>query len=91
MFILKYGTILNRPRSILYKINILKELLQCSLCLGFWCGVTVSGVEYLYNDQRLMYTCVLLPFASAACCWFVDNLNNVLQSIEIKLDKEVEK
>lgn len=91
MFILKYGTILNKPRSILYKISILKELLQCSLCLGFWCGVFIAGTECLYHDQKITYTHVLLPFASAACCWFFDNLNNVLQSIEIKLDKEVEK
>jgi hypothetical protein len=34
---------------------------------------------------------MLLPLASAGTCWVVDNLNNVFQSIEIKLDKEVEK
>ena len=31
---------------------------------------------------------ILFPFVSAGVCWVVDNFNNVLQSIEIKLDKE---
>ena len=30
---------------------------------------------------------ILLPFASAGVCWFFDNINNTLQSVEIKLDK----
>jgi hypothetical protein len=31
---------------------------------------------------------IYLPFASAGVCWFFDNINNTLQSIEIKLDKQ---
>lgn len=76
-WIIKYGTILNKPRDLLKKVNILNELLQCSLCLGFWCGVIIS----------LLTGNLLLPFASACACWFVDNINNTLQSVEIKLDK----
>jgi hypothetical protein len=82
MYILKYGTILNVPRNIVCKVNILKELFSCSLCLGFWCGVIVYLITRSY---------ILLPLASAGACWFMDNLNNTLQSVEIKLDKEVEK
>ena len=72
-WILKYGTILNIPRSYVTRVALIDELLKCSLCLGFWCGLIVGGIK--------------MAFASAACCWFVDNLNNTLQSVEIKLDK----
>lgn len=78
---LKYGTILNWPRNILCKINFFDKLFNCSLCLGFWCGVVVS----LYTDH---FDFVLLGFAGAAACWMSDCLINVLQSVEIKLDQE---
>jgi hypothetical protein len=71
-WILKYGTILNKPRHFVCKIKLLHELFKCSLCLGFWCGLIVGGWK--------------LALASAACCWFFDNINNMIQSVEIKLD-----
>lgn len=77
-WILKYGTILNPIRRVITKVKIFKELLKCSLCLGFWCGAVIG---LLYSDP------VLLALASSGTCWFADNINNVLQSIEIKLDK----
>ena len=76
-WILKYGTILDPIRSIFTRVNLFKQLINCSLCLGFWCGVFVGLFVSVWG----------LSFASAACCWFVDNLNNTLQSVEIKLDK----
>ena len=75
-WIIKYGTILNFVRTPLKRVKILKELLECSLCLGFWCGVIVAIVS---NDWRIC-------FASAAVCWLMDNINNMIQSVEIKLD-----
>lgn len=89
MFILKYGTILNIPRNWVCKVPFFKELFKCSLCLGFWTGVMVMGFELYFNNRD--YKIFLLPLMSAGCCWFVDNLNNVLQSVEIKLDKDLEK
>lgn len=77
-WILKYGSILNLPRSFITKLKIFENLFKCSLCLGFWAGVIVS----LLTDNN-----ILLPFASAGVCWFMDNINNTLQSIELKLDK----
>lgn len=87
MFILKYGTILNRPRKLLCKISLLRDLFSCSLCLGFWTGFFVSVVNYFFItwSEHLL----LLPFVSAACCWVADNINNTLQSIEILLDKHI--
>ena len=77
-WIIKYGSILNMPRNLIRKIPLFDNLFKCSLCLGFWTGVIVS----LSTDNNM-----LLPFASAGICWFFDNVNNTLQSVEIKLDK----
>lgn len=90
MFILKYGTILNAYRRVVCNVHPkIEELHKCSLCLGFWTGLMVMGFEMYFDNHD--YKIFLLPLASAACCWFIDNLNNVLQSIEIKLDKDLEK
>ena len=79
-WILKYGTILNIPRGIVTRIPLIDKLFKCSLCLGFWTGVAVG----LYIGDNI----VMLGLASSGLCWFFDNLNNVIQSVEIKLDKQ---
>lgn len=81
MFILKYGTILDAPRAIICRISLINELFKCSLCLGFWSGVIIFAAT---RDD------VLLPLASAGICWITDNINNAIQSLEIKIDKELE-
>jgi hypothetical protein len=88
MFILKYGTILNRYRTFVFKISILKELHQCSLCLGFWTGIAIASFELYFAGFD--YRVVLLPLVSSGCCWVVDNINNMIQSIEIKIDRELD-
>jgi hypothetical protein len=55
------------------------------LCIGFWSGVVVGAVQFSITGNIVWQ----LPLASAGCCWIVDNLNNMVQSIEIKLDKDV--
>ena len=90
MFILKYGTILNLYRTVVCSWHPkIQELHKCSLCLGFWTGVFVMIFELSFgNNSHKIY---LLPLMSSGCCWFIDNLNNVIQSVEIKLDKDLEK
>lgn len=89
MFILKYGTILQWYRNFVSKLHPkLEELHKCSLCLGFWCGVAVMAFEFYFNCYNYKY--LLLPLISAGVCWFVDNVNNTIQSVEIKLDKELD-
>ncbi len=89
MFIIKYGTILSWYRDIVCKIHPkIAELHKCSLCLGFWTGMCILGFELYFNNPD--YKIYLLPLASSACCWVIDNLNNVLQSIEIKIDKDLD-
>ena len=90
MFILKYGTILNWYRKLVCSWHPkIEELHKCSLCLGFWTGVAVMIFEIYFGNTD--YKIFLIPLISAGCCWFIDNLNNVLQSIEIKIDKELDK
>lgn len=90
MFIVKYGTILNGYRKFVMNLHPkLEELHKCSLCLGFWSGVLISCVErwIIYNDDARL---ILLPLASAGVCWIVDNINNLIQSHEIKIDRELD-
>ena len=87
MFILKYGTILNRYRKFVTKLHPkIAELHKCSLCLGFWTGVIVGVTDYFLNGTSYY----LLPLASSGLCWFIDNLNNMIQSVEIKIDKDLD-
>ena len=89
MFIIKYGTILTWYRNYVSSLHPkLKELHKCSLCLGFWCGVLIMGFEIYFNNTD--YKIYLLPLVSSGVCWVVDNLNNTLQSIEIKIDRELD-
>ena len=87
MWILRYGSIFNTPRDYLCsKSKILNKLLNCSLCLGFWCGVFVSIFNYFIIDQNLIF--LLLPFASSAVCWFFDSLLDLIQLACNFLDKK---
>ena len=89
MFIIKYGTILNLYRNTVCKIHPkIAELHKCSLCLGFWTGVMVMVFEIYFNNPS--HQIYLLPLAAAGCCWVVDNVNNLIQSHEIKVDRELD-
>jgi hypothetical protein len=78
--ILKYGTILKRPRDYIKGIHpLLKDLFNCSLCLGFWSGVIVYCIVKSY---------ILLPLASAGVCWAADAFIGILQFLEIKVEKD---
>jgi len=72
MFILKYGSILDKPRCyVVTRSKFFKELFCCSLCLGFWTGLMIMVYCYFVLgkfDNRAY----LFPFASAAFCWVID-------------------
>lgn len=87
MWIIKYGSILSLPREYLKsKSNTLKELLECSMCLGFWCGVFFSLL--FYNVNGLSYELFLIPFISSAACWFFDSLLDLIQESIVKLSNK---
>jgi hypothetical protein len=55
-FILKQGTILNPIRNLLTGIHPkIKELFDCAMCLGFWCGLFVSlGTLHMPIDALIL-------------------------------------
>lgn len=87
MWILKHGSILNKPRNYLInKSKTLKDLFNCSLCLGFWSGLIVILFYHHYiNPTEYLYT---FPIASCALCWFLDSLLDLIQISSCKLDKK---
>ena len=87
-FILKYGSILNLIRSFLVKTSFFKGLFSCSLCLGFWSGVLHSVFLYYFGWNSIY---MLLPFVSSSVCWFADCLITNMQTIEMLMDKKIEK
>lgn len=70
-FILKYGTILNFVRNPVKNFHPkLKELFECSLCLGFWIGVVFG----LFADGSILSW----AFYSSAVCWVGDHLLDIM-------------
>jgi len=84
-FIIKYGSILKWLRTRLIKYKIFKELFSCSLCIGFWTGSCIGIVGWFLEADDIY---ILLPFVSAAVCWFSDCVIGILQSIEKFLDNK---
>ena len=68
--ILMYGTIFNIPRAKLTKIKFFKELLSCSLCVGFWVGLALSTL--------IEFNTIVFAFYSAATCYIIDRLTDKL-------------
>ena len=87
-FILKYGSIFNAPRQLLCKSLLLDNLFKCSLCLGFWSGVTIAFCSYFIKWDPLLF---FLPLASSALCWASDSALRVIQTVELSLDKYLDK
>ena len=87
MWILRYGSILGRLRNFIFKhSNLLKELFNCSLCLGFWCGFFIGLLMYYFKESNILY--LLFPLCSSACCWLFDSLLDLIQLSCNKLDKK---
>lgn len=83
MWILRYGSILDSPRKFICKLKIFKELFNCSLCLGFWSGITIAIISYYIEENNKL---IFLPFSSAALCWFFDSMLDLIQEATNKID-----
>lgn len=70
--ILMFGTILNKPRNIIKRINFFKELLNCALCTGTWVGVFIGLLNYNPTTQYIQI--IELALASAGFCYFFHSL-----------------
>ena len=87
MWILKHGSILNAPRNFLTKRSaVLHELFNCSLCLGFWCGIFIGLLMFYFREPNILY--LLFPLCSSALCWFFDSLLDLIQLAACFLDKK---
>ena len=89
MCVLKYGSILAFPRDfICAKSNYLKELFQCSLCLGFWTGVIIClFIHFVLDGWDNKY--YLFPFFSSVTCWTADPIIGILSYTETYLVKKI--
>lgn len=62
-FILKYAFIFNVPRNWLKDKSVyLKELLSCSQCLGFWCGLGIYFSAGLFTAGFSTNLCLFSVF-----------------------------
>lgn len=88
-YIIKYSSLLENARKFLSdKSNLFSELFQCSMCLGFWCGVAL--IPFLWDYQDLEEVSLLYPFATASFCWTMDILMDTMIAI-ITIAKEERK
>lgn len=86
MWILKHGSILNYPREYLKSSStVLKDLFNCSMCLGFWCGLLFTFISYKING--LSYSLVYIPFISSGACWFFDSTLDLIQEASLTISK----
>ena len=80
-----YGSVLEFIRvPLTNRYPFVRKLLTCSLCTGFWVGVTIGCIAYIWTKDN---STLFLPLVSASICWLYDNIIGVLQSIEIKNKK----
>ena len=69
-YILMEAKILNFVRDVITKLKFFRELLNCSLCTGFWTGLLI-GTFSPYNN-------ILFALYSSATCYLIYLLNYIL-------------
>lgn len=84
--ILMYGKILNKPRTLLIKLNFFKELLSCSLCVGFHSGWMLSIIHYLIFSNPIV---IFIPFASAFACLTSEFLLDYFENYNSMIEKSL--
>ena len=72
-FILMYGTIFNKLRNHLKEsIHWFSDLITCPVCLGFWCGLSLS--PFIFETTLL----VPAAFYGSAVCYILHLITGVL-------------
>jgi hypothetical protein len=72
--------ILNFVRDKITKFKFFKELLNCSLCTGFWTGLLI-GTFSSYNN-------ILFALYSSATCYLIYLVNYILLNKVYPIEKE---
>ena len=63
--------VLNFVRDKVIRINFLNQLLNCSLCTGFWTGLLIGTYVPAYNN-------ILFALYSSVTCYFFYLVNHIL-------------
>jgi hypothetical protein len=79
-YILMEAKILNFVRDKITKLKFFKELLNCSLCTGFWTGLLI-GTFIPYNN-------ILFALYSSATCYLIYLVNYILLNKVYPIEKE---
>lgn len=80
--ILMRGSIFEGLRRRLGRNRLLRELLSCSLCLGFWAGLLAACGLFIH--QGIVHP--TLPCVTSICAWLFDSVIGALHSVELGLD-----
>lgn len=91
-FILKYAFILKAPRDWLKGKGVyLKELLSCSQCLGFWCGLGIYFLAGIVVQREIsLNLCVFslfFGFLNSFVANFVDIIVDIVDEFLFKMRK----
>ena len=70
-FVLREATILKKPRDFFNKSSIIKELLNCKLCLNFWPSLFLIFIEVYLRHKSLLASFYSL-FAVWALAYIID-------------------
>ena len=70
-YILMEAKIFNFVRDIVTKVKFFRELLNCSLCTGFWTGLLIGTYIPNYNN-------ILFALYSSATCYLIFLVNYIL-------------
>jgi len=70
-YILMEGKILNFARDKVTKVKFFRDLLNCSLCTGFWTGLLIGTYADNYNN-------ILFALYSSCSCYLIYLVNCIL-------------
>ena len=70
-FVLREATVLKKPRDFFNKNSIIKELLNCKLCLNFWPSLFLTVIEFLRGNVGVIDSFYML-FAVWALAYIID-------------------
>lgn len=92
LFIVKDSTILRRPREWAKSLHpLLRTLLECPQCLGFWCGLAVGGLHSLHGGAALgtaLVGAVLCALSTSLLGMFANYLLDILDEHLFRLRKK---
>jgi hypothetical protein len=80
-YILMEAKIFNFVRDKITKIKFFEDLLNCSLCTGFWTGLIIGTYASSYNN-------ILFALYSSSSCYLIYLVNSILLNKVYPIEKE---